>query len=71
MYVGVIALIGGQGLLLGQEILFAWAAVAWLLFHLFVVLEEEPGLRRRFGAAYEDYCGRVSRWIPSPSSSRR
>ena len=71
MYVGVIALIVGQALLLGREILFAWAAVAWLLFHLFVVLEEEPGLRRRFGEEYEAYCARVRRWLPSPSSSRR
>ena len=71
MYVGVLALIVGQALLLGREILFAWAAAAWLLFHLFVVLEEEPGLRRRFGAAYEDYCERVPRWLPIPSRSRR
>jgi protein-S-isoprenylcysteine O-methyltransferase Ste14 len=71
MYVGVIALILGQALLLGREILFAWAAAAWLLFHLFVVLEEEPGLRRRFGAAYEDYCARVPRWLPTGSRSRR
>jgi protein-S-isoprenylcysteine O-methyltransferase Ste14 len=64
MYVGVLALILGQGLLLGREILFAWAALAWLFFHLFVVIEEEPGLRRRFGAAYEEYCRRVGRWLP-------
>jgi protein-S-isoprenylcysteine O-methyltransferase Ste14 len=71
MYVGVIALIVGQALLLGREVLFAWAAAAWLLFHLFVVLEEEPGLRRRFGTAYEDYCARVARWLPTAPSSRR
>jgi len=71
MYVGVIALIVGQALLLGREILFGWAAAAWLLFHLFVVLEEEPGLRRRFEAAYEDYCERVPRWLPTPSRSPR
>ena len=64
MYVGVLALIVGQALLLGREILFAWAAAAWLLFHLFVVLEEEPGLRRRFGGQYESYCRRVGRWLP-------
>jgi protein-S-isoprenylcysteine O-methyltransferase Ste14 len=69
MYVGVVALIVGQGLLLGREILYAWAAVAALIFHLFVVLHEEPGLRRRFGAEYEDYCRRVGRW--SPRLSRR
>lgn len=71
MYVGVLALIVGQALLLGREILFAWAAAAWVLFHLFVVLDEEPGLRRRFGAAYEEYCERVPRWLPTGSRSRR
>jgi protein-S-isoprenylcysteine O-methyltransferase Ste14 len=75
MYVGVIALIVGQALLLGREILFAWAVAAWLFFHLFVLLEEEPALRRRFGAEYEDYCARVARWLPmnprSPRYSRR
>ncbi|HET7856338.1 MAG TPA: isoprenylcysteine carboxylmethyltransferase family protein [Gaiellaceae bacterium] len=69
MYVGVVAMIVGQGLLLGREILYAWAAIAAVIFHLFVVLHEEPGLRRRFGAEYEDYCRRVGRW--SPRLSRR
>lgn len=64
MYVGVLALILGQALILGREVLFAWAAAAWLLFHLFVLFEEEPGLRRRFGAEYADYCARVARWLP-------
>ena len=64
MYVGVLALILGQALLLGREILFAWAVAAWLFFHLFVLFEEEPGLRRRFGADYEQYCAHVGRWLP-------
>ena len=33
-------------------------------FHLFATLYEEPYLRRTFGAAYEDYCRVVPRWIP-------
>jgi protein-S-isoprenylcysteine O-methyltransferase Ste14 len=64
MYLGVLALIVGQALLLGREILFAWAVAAWLIFQLFLVLEEEPGLRRRFGARYEGYSRRVGRWLP-------
>jgi hypothetical protein len=35
-----------------------------LCCHLFVVLYEEPHLRRVFGAEYEDYCLRVGRWLP-------
>jgi len=71
MYVGVLALIVGQALLLGQEVLFAWAAAAWLLFHLFVIFEEEPGLRRRFGREYRAYCDRVPRWLPPGRVARK
>jgi len=71
MYLGVILLIVGQGLLLGREILFLWAVGAWLIFEAFLVFEEEPGLRRRFGQSYDDYRARVRRWIPSrPRNSR-
>ena len=71
MYLGVLLLIVGQALLLGREILFAWAAVAWLIFELSLVAWEEPGLRRRFGESYDDYRRRVRRWVPTrPSSSR-
>lgn len=70
MYVGVLALIVGQALLLGREVLLLWAAVAAMLFHLFVVLHEEPGLSRQFGAEYEDYRARVGRWVPRLNRSR-
>jgi protein-S-isoprenylcysteine O-methyltransferase Ste14 len=64
MYVGVLALIVGQALLLGREVLLLWAAATALLFHAFVVLHEEPELRKRFGENYEAYCARVGRWLP-------
>jgi protein-S-isoprenylcysteine O-methyltransferase Ste14 len=32
--------------------------------HLFVTLYEEPHLHKTFGAAYEQYCREVPRWIP-------
>ena len=31
---------------------------------LFVMLYEEPTLRKMFGADYEEYCRNVRRWIP-------
>ena len=71
MYLGVLLLVVGQALLLGREILFAWAVAAWLIFTSFLVFYEEPGLRRRFGADYDDYRRRVRRWVPTrPRSSR-
>jgi protein-S-isoprenylcysteine O-methyltransferase Ste14 len=71
MYVGVVSLILGQALLLGREILLLWAAASAAIFHLFVVLEEEPGLRRRFGADYEEYSRQVGRWLPRFSRRSR
>jgi protein-S-isoprenylcysteine O-methyltransferase Ste14 len=71
MYLGVLLLITGQALLLGREVLFAWAAVAWLIFTAFLVFYEEPDLRRRFGAEYDDYVRSVSRWLPATSRPRR
>ena len=41
----------------------AVAAVA-LGVHLFVVFHEEPTLREKFGADYEEYCRNVGRWWP-------
>lgn len=43
--------------------ILAVAAVA-LGVHLFVVFYEEPTLRGKFGADYEEYCRKVSRWLP-------
>ena len=64
MYVAIVTLIIGQALWLGRFILLGYAAVAWLAFHLFVVLYEEPKLRRTFGPPYDDYRTRVRRWWP-------
>jgi protein-S-isoprenylcysteine O-methyltransferase Ste14 len=42
--------------------LYALAFIA--VMHTFVVLYEEPMLRRTFGRDYEAYCARVGRWWP-------
>jgi protein-S-isoprenylcysteine O-methyltransferase Ste14 len=71
MYLGVLLLVVGQGLLLGRAVLYAWALAAWLIFTGFLAFYEEPQLRQRFGASYDDYRRRVRRWFPSrPRSSR-
>ena len=64
MYVAVLMLIIGQGLLLGRFILVGYAAAVWGMTHLFVVFYEEPKLGRTFGLAYEQYRARVPRWLP-------
>ena len=71
MYLGVLLLVVGHALLLGREILFAWAAASWLIFTSFLAFYEEPQLRRRFGATYDDYRRRVRRWLPTRPRSPR
>jgi len=41
-------------------------AAAALAVHLFVLFYEEPTLRSKFGADYEEYCRNVRRWWPRP-----
>jgi protein-S-isoprenylcysteine O-methyltransferase Ste14 len=64
MYVAVVSLVLGQALLLGDIRIFAYAVSCWLAMHLFVLLYEEPTLRRSFGAEYEAFCDHVPRWKP-------
>lgn len=64
MYLGVTAMIAGQGLLLGEARVLEYAALVWCLFHLFVVLYEEPTLAAAFPDEYESFRGHVPRWIP-------
>lgn len=64
MYVGVLLTILGHFLWFGFWWLMMYAAVVFLIFHLFVTRYEEPSLKRKFGASYEDYRRSVPRWIP-------
>ena len=64
MYVGVLGIILGQGLLFGDGRLFAYGVLLWLVVHVFVVGYEEPTLRRSFGSEYEAFRRNVPRWIP-------
>ena len=55
MYVAVGSVIVGEGLALGQPILFPWAALFLAIVATQVKLHEEPSLQRQFGARYEEY----------------
>ena len=65
MYVAVTTIVLGEAMFYGSVALLVWAAVVWVLMNFFVILYEEPNLRRRFGPPYEAYLERVPRWIPS------
>ena len=64
MYVAVVLGILGEALLFESLTLAVYAPALWSVFHLFIVLYEEPSLSRRFGAEYASYRGAVSRWLP-------
>ena len=64
MYVAVLLLIFGQGLLFGNVRLLEYGIAVWLAFFLFVLIYEEPTLRSKFGDEYQVFCANVPRWIP-------
>ena len=64
MYLAVLAVIVGQALLLGRLELLVYAVVLFTAFVAFVHWYEEPTLRRRFGAEYEEYSRAVPGWWP-------
>lgn len=66
MYVGLGVMLLGETLLLPQiwREMAVLIAVLWIAVTVMVVRKEERDLRRLFGAAYEEYCRRVPRWIP-------
>ena len=63
MYVAVLNVVLGEAAVFGSgELLTYWLSVV-VGFHLFVVLYEEPALRRKFGEEYETYCRNIPRWL--------
>jgi protein-S-isoprenylcysteine O-methyltransferase Ste14 len=66
MYLGFFVGWTGLWMLFGEAnaSAMAVASVAVLGSALFVRLYEEPALREKFGAEYEDYCKNVRRWVP-------
>jgi protein-S-isoprenylcysteine O-methyltransferase Ste14 len=66
MYIGAGLALGGASLFYQSLPLLAYAAAFFLVTHLFVVLYEEPTLRRTFGTDYDAYCRQVRRWWPRP-----
>jgi len=64
MYVGILAAILGHFLWFEYWNLLIYAVIVFIAFNTFVTYYEEPTLKKKFGAAYEDYLRKVPRWIP-------
>lgn len=68
MYLGAGLALSGAALFFQSVAVFAYALLFLAVMHLFVVLYEEPTLRRTFGVDYQEYTARVRRWWPHMSS---
>lgn len=64
MYVAIALILGGEAALFQSWSLFLYAFSVWFIQNLFVLLYEEPALKKKFGAEYEEYLNTVPRWIP-------
>jgi protein-S-isoprenylcysteine O-methyltransferase Ste14 len=64
MYVSVTLVLLGEILLTVSRGLLLYWAIWFGLVNLFVILYEEPALRRQFGEDYRRYCAAVGRWLP-------
>jgi protein-S-isoprenylcysteine O-methyltransferase Ste14 len=71
MYIGAALVLAGYGLWERSAAVALFSLAFLAIFHVFVVLVEEPGLERRFGESYLAYKRMVCRWLPRrpPASS--
>jgi protein-S-isoprenylcysteine O-methyltransferase Ste14 len=67
MYIGAGMTLAGAALYYQSLSILFYNGLFFLVTHLFVVLYEEPTLRRTFGDEYEAYCRRTTRWWPTRS----
>jgi protein-S-isoprenylcysteine O-methyltransferase Ste14 len=64
MITGVAMVLAGQALWWGSGRVALLTGAFVAVNHVYFVAAEEPGLRRRFGAAYDAYAASVPRWLP-------
>ena len=64
IYVGALFIFAGHFLWFGYWALLLYTVFSFIGVHSFIVLYEEPTLKKKFGAAYEEYLQKVPRWIP-------
>ncbi len=63
MYIGVMLELIGEAIFAQANSLGTYAFVIFICFNIFILVHEEPRLRRDFGEAYNNYCKKVRRWL--------
>ena len=61
----------GFGFLLDVLAMFLVLPVVILMTHIFIILVEEPSLKKRFGQEWIDYTETVPRWLPRHSNTQK
>ena len=56
MITGVVLILTSEALMLGSLAIGIWAVVFLIINMFYFPLSEEPGLRKRFGKEYDEYC---------------
>lgn len=64
IYVGALIIQLGFIFWFGSMLSILYTVFFFLGFNFLILVIEEPILRKNFGAAYEEYCRNVPRWIP-------
>ena len=64
IYTGALLVQLGHILWFASRFVILYFLLYFLAFHVLVVFIEEPILKNKFGAAYEEYARRVPRWMP-------
>jgi len=70
MYLSVLTIIFGQACIFASRAITIYGFAAFVLFHAIVVFVEEPHLRRRDPAAFEQMVNHTPRWLGKSSSTR-
>lgn len=71
MYVGVLSVVLGWAALWQSTGIAVYAAAVATVFHVFILVYEEPKLQALFGDEYTAYRARVGRWLLPPSRKHR
>ncbi len=63
MYVGVTMILIGEAIFFRSVNLWIYLIFVFIAFNIFILLHEEPRLRKDFREEYKRYCEKVKRWI--------
>jgi len=63
MYVGVMMMLIGEAIFFRSTVLWFYLVIVFMIFHLFILLHEEPRLEQDFDSEYKEYRQKVRRWI--------